>query len=928
MKENLNAINNQFPELYETSAVKELNLGIMLVFWAFLSMITENEFKEPIENPGPELSGLPRKRRGNRLFYMVNTPEGFRTVDKAQSAVLKAEMPDSLYAIWASNANEARQKLIKGEGEKYSEQLRQNFSGHLLNCIGWQQVTTKKGQNVSRCFIYAPNCKTKACIKDTEERKAEGWTPRQSPKASLDQAIEKAKRTVKDKDLYILPTYEGSYRVTSKPVSSTAVSKFHVVKPDQSVYLIERPEYSQPATKTRLSGFYKSCKSFFYNAKGHLKCGEYALTCNQETECAPKPIPNPYNPQEIEISDREIKSVAKMLADEANHAIDDSKRIMRIVKEYGGIAPYKSGYLSEEYRDIPTKYKLKEGLPIDELSQEIGMNESDLVEAINKAEEARNRLPKGKRRFNIKDMMFDAEQYIALQESGGGFTGIGAYKHISKPADIPDNVWNDLQDIRDTRKSNKDRIKAFLQYWYATTNQQGMSELDFFPDIIFKDMLAYTALMEFADESDLVDNKNGKFYVSPFILEKNYYKFPEIKRELTPIQETQLLNQHVNKMFINERNMRETLRVLLDKGYLKDVKGNPVVTDKGKAYLEAYHKEISLRPERRETKPQEKRRTEPEQLKFFGKFKKLAPKERIEHIKANVSRRALRKFSHLVETAARKLREEDINRGIGVENAWNEYNKFYLPELRQYVLDLLVEGKAHVNIPAMAVSRYKSTNPITHVKETPTIIEMAMNDPQLLNPYLKEPERRPSRPEPIETKQERLKEEIVKRLEPFSPEEQKEIAKQLTQSRGGLIPKRGERITREPEQLKLFGKLDVQELDFFTRLREDMIKQIERLYGVKPRNANRINLSPYWNSPTISDVYNEINPKQLGDYLYFLNYHNPALATEYKEYFRFYDFEPEKMRNEKSINMRIPAGIRKALKHEIPEQLRFLGRGV
>lgn len=346
----------QLPELYEIPAPSmTLNFGVMLVFWALLSFITEGEFKDSVSDI--ELSGLPRKRRANRFFYMLQTHDGLKTVSRDEAEKIKSRQPERLFSVWAMDAEQARKKITEGQGENYLKyQQNLSFAGDLLNCVGWQQVTTKKGDTVSRCFVFAPNCKKKACIKDTEERKEEGWTPRASQKSEL-------------------------------------------------------------------SGYYTSCKSYFRNAAGKLKCKKYALICNPDAECAPTKAINPYRDEEIEFSDKAIKSVARTLADEMNHTIDDTKRLMRIVRKYGGIAPYGKGYLSEEYRGIPTKYKSNEGIKIDELAQELGLNESELVEQINKAEDIRMNLPKGKTRFTVKDMMFDAENYLRQQENEG-FAGI------------------------------------------------------------------------------------------------------------------------------------------------------------------------------------------------------------------------------------------------------------------------------------------------------------------------------------------------------------------------------------------------------------------------------------------------------------------------------------------------------------------------
>ena len=151
----------------------------------------------------------------------------------------------------------------------------------------------------------------------------------------------------------------------------------------------------------------------------------------------------------------------------------------------------------------------------------------------------------------------------------------------------------------------------------------------------------------------------------------------------------------------------------------------------------------------------------------LGTFKKYTPKERVEAIKRNYKNKQLRDFSHLVDTAARKLKDDDIRRTHDVKHAWDDFNNYYLKELRQYVLDLLVENKAHLNIPAMAASRYKRTNPVSYVSETPEIIVMAMTNPSLLSEYLPEEkvtsQTRISKPKSLEEKQEAVK-ALIRRL--------------------------------------------------------------------------------------------------------------------------------------------------------------------
>lgn len=334
------------------------NFGVMLVFWALISYLTENEFKQS-PSKVVDLDGI-RRRKSNRLYYMLNTDEGLKTIPINEINRLKRDHPELIYAVWALNAEQAREKITRGEGEKYSHSQNLSFAGALLNCVGWQKVKDKNDKEITRCFTFAPNCKTKSCVDDTEKRRSEGWKPK-------------------------------GRKLT-------------------------------PTESKELSGFFTSCKTYFRNAKGNLKCKKYALTCNSEAECAPKKVSKPWDP--VTYSEKAVKSVAKMLADEMNNAIDSTKLLMRRIKYHGGIAPYSGGYLQEEYRDIPSKYKSKDGIKIDELAQELEMNESELVEGINKAEEARSRLPKGKSRIPVKSLMYDAEVYLAKQEEAG-FSGLG-----------------------------------------------------------------------------------------------------------------------------------------------------------------------------------------------------------------------------------------------------------------------------------------------------------------------------------------------------------------------------------------------------------------------------------------------------------------------------------------------------------------------
>jgi len=64
------------------------------------------------------------------------------------------------------------------------------------------------------------------------------------------------------------------------------------------------------------------------------------------------------------------------------------------------------------------------------------------------------------------------------------------------------------------------------------------------------------------------------------------------ERELSPAQENNLLNYHAIGDFIRATNQRETVRVLVEKGYLKNKNGRYVLTPRADEYLTAHHREI------------------------------------------------------------------------------------------------------------------------------------------------------------------------------------------------------------------------------------------------------------------------------------------------------------------------------------------------
>ena len=323
-------------ELYEMifSAIGEEEKKSNILLWTALgsTLLGVLLFRRKEKSNLSGIGYYPRKRTGNRLFYMLETSRGLEQVclKDVQKAKQKAKDGRKLYAVWAENADSARTKIKDGQGERYNP----NLSGANYVCSGWFQTKDKKGKQITRCFVYSPKCNTKKCVNDF-----------------------------------------------------------------------------------KLSGRLATCKKYGKNSKGKVVCKKYAATCNPDEECLTEKVDIPWKPKPI--SEKAIKATAKDMADENNEILDSARWTMRQVLEYGGIAPYKSGYLSEEYKDIPSKYKRKDGIPIDELAQEMGLTERKLVEKINKAEETYldmvNELRKSgskRNKFSYKDFIVQANDQL------------------------------------------------------------------------------------------------------------------------------------------------------------------------------------------------------------------------------------------------------------------------------------------------------------------------------------------------------------------------------------------------------------------------------------------------------------------------------------------------------------------------------------
>jgi hypothetical protein len=184
------------------------------------------------------------------------------------------------------------------------------------------------------------------------------------------------------------------------------------------------------------AGYTATCRTFKRNKLGRRYCAKYAPTCGSAEEgcrSEPAPVPGARKPKESKEfipMDDVVKQIAKDMAWEYNERLDGVRELMRKIKKYGGIAPYGGGYLKEEYKDIPTKYKSADGIKLDELASEIGFkDERSLVDAINASEDEFNEMKAMQggriiRKFKTDDFLTPAYDRL-IEEHGYTFSGIG-----------------------------------------------------------------------------------------------------------------------------------------------------------------------------------------------------------------------------------------------------------------------------------------------------------------------------------------------------------------------------------------------------------------------------------------------------------------------------------------------------------------------
>jgi len=167
----------------------------------------------------------------------------------------------------------------------------------------------------------------------------------------------------------------------------------------------------------------------FHYGKDVRRCSKYAPICESKG-CITSPAPKPEI--EGEPSDKDIKALAKELAKE-----ETSSEIGRQIKARGGIAPYKGGYLKEEYKEIPLHLKRKKGLPLDEMASELGVDEASLIQEIQKA------YPKGRKKKRQSWKNFEDDAYRILT----GQSSFGQYKEQELFPGLKREMVLELQDV-------------------------------------------------------------------------------------------------------------------------------------------------------------------------------------------------------------------------------------------------------------------------------------------------------------------------------------------------------------------------------------------------------------------------------------------------------------------------------------------------
>lgn len=276
--------------------------------------------------------GLPRQKRGNRLFYLYN-PWGkmLKSIPHSQLKEFQKKAlteEGSLYYVWAGDAEEARYKISRGQGERYK-----GFSGISANCALWQEVETGKKDFAFRCLKFASSCKGQ---KDCE-------------KPAMMSIYNKPKR------------YKATLRICSgwKEVFSPYLDWLYKQKK------IEKKPVA-------------------------IRCSQFKPLCSGKT-CLEKSLEKPAR---VAPTRAEVITFAKSIA--ANEAANKGQGLAYEILSRGGIRAHYGHFAEkEEYLAIPIFLRNRHGLTADEMAAEIGFeHENQFMEAIAKAYPKGTKKPK------------------------------------------------------------------------------------------------------------------------------------------------------------------------------------------------------------------------------------------------------------------------------------------------------------------------------------------------------------------------------------------------------------------------------------------------------------------------------------------------------------------------------------------------------
>lgn len=523
-------------------------LWLLLAFGAVLYLTVEppkkrKKTKRATPLPSHEylaLDGL-RKSRGNRLYYMYLEPG--KAWDEAISVSRKrarAVSPTNLYYIWARSADEARRMLRTDPSARARRYVLD------MPTLSGDGCRDSHGR-----FVPVPQCTGRTKI-DVEEQAAVIKTG-PALHDPIPKALERYATIARQyQPGYYLSdsvcaTLREEYRRHNpgrKPIEHVLAEEYGygAGDPEQSTEAFwlhahgesENPEHKYPRAGTlhawhlaSLSGSVMNCGVWLYNEDGAPYCAAYAPSCEGQSTCKtgdspraskvcvstkkvfsdfygkeisrcskyatacgtclPESMPRP---KSLKPTRKEVVSLAKELARQETELQTEAGPVLyREIASRGGIAPYKGGYLKEEYKEIPLHLKNKKGLPLDEMASEMGMDEASLITAIQKA------YPKGRKTVRRKDwkQYEDSARAILLEERG--LHGLGAQQEFWKlkrelvleqedPATSDDPVdiclerkgW-ELPRVRELQRSIADKLTPDLFSKKTTPLSAGEKEL-------------------------------------------------------------------------------------------------------------------------------------------------------------------------------------------------------------------------------------------------------------------------------------------------------------------------------------------------------------------------------------------------------------------------------------------------------------------